>query len=292
MIIIPDNQELWQKFASCEQNEMIITRNGRCLFPLLKFRLKLEEDDDSSSEERFKVALGMELVDEYKWKFRSGHWTAITTQESSPSKTNKPSITSPAHLYSPDSQLRTLSELASHPETLNFAKVKLSNQHRDDHLHQQSRPGYFHLASFYHYRPVVHLISAQNHFRFPVQECSFIAVTHYQNDLITHLKKHNNPHAKGFLYPDDLLSISATTPERPPRKKPGRKRKNPIPQEPSSHSDTSFESLSPDVLEASLALEKMSRTPRYTLPIEERSTKSFQFSSNAPTQYLTFNRWK
>lgn len=274
---------------------MIITRNGRCLFPLLKFHLQLESTDLSNTgdeEERFQVALGMGLVDEWKWKFRSGHWTHLPGPYESPSPTKapKPPLTSPSHLYSPDPQPRSLSQLAHHPETLNFAKVKLSNQRRDDHF----RPGYFNLASFHHYRPVVHLISQKRHLQFPIRECSFIAVTHYQNDLITHLKKHNNPHAKGFLYPDNnLLSINNPNNQqldRPPRKKPGRKRKNPI--IPRDESDTSFESLSPDVLEASLALE-MSCTPRYTLPSDTELTSSkARQVIHPPTKYLTYNRWK
>ena len=297
MKLIPDQPELWHQFAACERNEMIITKSGRCLFPLLKFHLQLEPSDEGKLddlEEQFSFLLGIVRVDGFKWKFRAGRWYPLPGREEKP----RPLV---QHFYEPrDTSPAPLSALLR-PDTLSFGKVKLSNR-RDPAV--AGRDNYFYLSSFCHYRPLVILRSAKRTLRFEVNECSFIAVTHYQNDLITHLKKHNNPHAKGFLSPDAGLMIG--------RARPGRKRKlNPtveVAVNDATHDaqaaldydydeadpDDSFTNHTDDVIQASLALEKMSRTPRYqgtssgsnghSLPLHAHS-----LPYQASPKYLTFN---
>ena len=277
MKLVPDQPELWNQFASCERNEMIITKSGRCLFPLLKFHLQLEPGDEEVLDlrEEVRFSLGIERVDGFKWKFRNGHWYPL------PGATEKRS-----HWYEPvDHSPATLSALLL-PESINFSKVKLSN--RRDYFASMGRENYFYLSSFCHYRPVIQLKSLKHQWLFVVDECSFIAVTHYQNESITHLKKHNNPHAKGFLSPDTGLMIT--------RGRPGRKRKlrleqmKPDQEREPEPENSSFEWHTDDVIQASLVLETMSRTPRY------EEAESNATNANTPNalplripKYLTFN---
>lgn len=277
---------------------MIITKSGRCLFPLLKFHLQLEPGDETtfSLDEEFSFYLTIERIDSFKWKFRNGHWYQLPGKED----------TGWFHWYEPKNSSPAKLGTLLRPDVLSFAKVKLSNR-RDSIV--PGRDNYFYLSSFCNYRPVVFLRSGEHSMRFVVDECSFIAVTHYQNDLITHLKKHNNPHAKGFLSPDSGLIV--------PRGRPGRKRKIRVA---SADADADAEveyfsfdtSLPPpaytdDVIQASLALEKMTRTPRYSVDDERSSQLHYPFAAattaaassatpsaagsmqQPPKYYLTFN---
>lgn len=319
MKIKPENFELWNRFQSCERNEMIITKSGRCLFPVLKFNVLIEESDFPipNPDAPFSYALGMERVDSYKWKYRHNQWYATSSNASS-------QIPEPRfHLYEPEPSSILWSQILS--EGLNFSKVKLTNRKgsmtmsttasgKFSNSSDSSYSNYFSLSSFGNYVPVVYLMDWNCFFRhhpelsvsvsitailrnydqniletegslkcIQVKECSFIAVTHYQNELITHLKKYNNPHAKGFILTDDPTN-GIYSPNQ--RGKPGRKRK--IPQ------DNNFtHSLSEDVIMASLALEKMSSgnvprsenaelTPKSALP-------EFKFkNNNGNHNYMTF----
>ncbi len=285
MKLLTDQAELWNQFAECERNEMIITKTGRCLFPLLKFHLQLEPGDqvDDDEHDLLHYSLGIERVDGFKWKFRAGHWYPLPGKEDSR-----------VHWYQPEDQSPAPLRSLLRPESINFAKVKLSNRRDFASATTGGRDNYFYLSSFCHYRPVVLIESSTMRMIFRVDECSFIAVTHYQNDSITHLKKHNNPHAKGFLSPDSSLIISPNNSKSKQRAKPGRKRKIPIEAFDNSwHTD--------DVIQASLVLETMSRTPRYEttesesqlLPNYPRSQSNNTFLSsntiNSNSKYLSFN---
>lgn len=298
MKIEPENFDLWNRFQSCERNEMIITKSGRCLFPVLKFNVQIEESDAPISclDSPFSYALGMERIDSYKWKYRHNQWYATSSNDSS-------QILEPiSHLYEPEPSSVLWSQILR--EGLNFSKVKLTNRkgsqalttissqapNTSNRLSSSSNLGnsnYFSLSSFGNYVPVVYLLDWNSFFHhhpefsvsvsitailrnydskvlenegslrcIQVKECSFIAVTHYQNEVITHLKKHNNPHAKGFILTDESVNKFDSPIQRG---KPGRKRKIPPLLEfyATQDGDTSY-SPSEDVIMASLALEKMS----------------------------------
>jgi hypothetical protein len=176
------DSDLWKQFYS-HQNEMIITKTGRCLFPLLKVEVKAANfDDDQQVDlhegELYRVELEMVRADEHKWKYRHQKWT--------------PSQPSTYCEFSPNTILFydqiTLGQLLQ--QGLSFERLKLSNR----------EGGRYNLAlhSFYKYQPVIKLIGRiRFHLSFP--ETQFVAVTHYQNDQITLLKKSFNPHAKGFV---------------------------------------------------------------------------------------------
>lgn len=318
MKIEPENRDLWNRFQSCERNEMIITKSGRCLFPVLKFNIIFEDSDlpAPSPDSTFSYGLAMERVDSYKWKYRDGHWFPLA-----PNPSNSLSSLEPKwHVYEPETSPSTWLQVFQ--EGLNFSKAKLTNRKASTSiLHvsnasmstsgSSSCSNYFSLSSFGHYVPVVYLLNwdcfIQHHkdICIPssieailesynikeleregclkiihVYECSFIAVTHYQNVLITYLKKHNNPHAKGFVLTDESIG---RMPHNVPRGKPGRKsRIHETTLSPESHDPHG--QLSYDVYLASKALESMStlNIPRSeiiktsaheNIPVDEESSK-------------------
>ena len=277
MRVFPKELELWRQFRESQMNEMIITKNGRCLFPLLKFEVELDDSEKACQTFPVSVALTIERADSLKWKYKSGKWAPIASNSCAVPPSIDAQLYEPEE-YAPSANLHVLSR-----EGLSFGKVKLSNR-KDQLPHTFKHPdNLFALSSFAHYVPVVYLldrtrlhqvypddsnssiigvIQSIGHYRlsqdgilkrFEQWECDFIAVTHYQNVNITDLKKHNNPHAKGFVLNED--SSFAT----PHRQSQSQRRVYPIADIP------------PDVLMASAALQKMSASPLSpSLELEER----------------------
>lgn len=186
---------LWRQF-NAEQNEMIITKAGRCLFPLLRFCLDpntISDDINSTIELKenslYYVYIEMTPTDDHKWKWRQGHWIPLISSrifDQTPPPSRRPLM------------MHTLSLADMLKSGLNFDKLKLTN--RDD------GPNSICLQSFHRYLPIVYIKTSDGggqvqEIAFP--ETQFIAVTHYQNDSITILKKSYNPHAKGFVINDE-----------------------------------------------------------------------------------------
>ncbi|CAG8498989.1 2911_t:CDS:2 [Diversispora eburnea] len=68
--LLLDNTDLWTQFYRAN-NEMIITKSGRCIFPLLRFK---PENLDSSS--RYTFILDFILVSPNRFRFKKGaYWT-------------------------------------------------------------------------------------------------------------------------------------------------------------------------------------------------------------------------
>lgn len=177
---------LWQQF-SLHQNEMIITKAGRCLFPL--YRLRLEEDPEGSLEidleSCYRVYLTIGRHDEHKWKWRHGRWTPLISSGLGRDDTQRPFV-----LY----EMIQGSLLIQ--QQLNFDKLKLCNRT------SSSSNSLISLNSFCHYIPVVtidNIDDSDDTLRISLPETNFMAVTHYQNEQVTLLKKSYNPHAKGFV---------------------------------------------------------------------------------------------
>ena len=313
MRIEPEDKELWSRFRACERNEMIITKSGRCLFPVLKLRIaegdegdyqreKGDEDEEFVSETNLiSYALSMERIDQYKWKYRDGHWYHQPSNNSMLQFRGSSGVDSDFHIYEPESSPTTWNQIQQ--EGFNFSKVKLTNRkgshstnnntsnfgigvisHRPQSISNHQYSNFFSLCSFGNYVPIVYLCNwgkfLERHGapitvpvklsvlfqrfslddllkegtveKIKVEECSFIAVTHYQNSLITHLKKHNNPHAKGFILSDEGIGRVRNYMSRG---RPGRKRHSPPMVK---ESLTEPPELPYDVILASLALEKMS----------------------------------
>ncbi|XP_036371912.1 T-box transcription factor T-A-like [Megalops cyprinoides] len=172
-----EDAELWTKFKELT-NEMIVTKTGRRMFPVL--RASVSGLDPNAM---YSVLLDFVAADNNRWKYVNGEWVPG----------GKPEPQSPSCVYiHPDSP-----NFGAHwmKAPVSFSKVKLSNKFNGG--------GQIMLNSLHKYEPRIHIVkvggiqkmlSSQS---FP--ETQFIAVTAYQNEEITALKIKHNPFAKAFL---------------------------------------------------------------------------------------------
>ncbi|KAM9835789.1 T-box transcription factor TBX19-like [Aulostomus maculatus] len=176
-----EDAELWRKFQHIT-NEMIVTKNGRRMFPVLK--VSVSGLDPSSM---YSFLLDFIPADSCRWKFVNGEWVAAGRAE--------------AH-----GEGRGHGGIYIHPDSPNFGahwmkaavtfnKVKLTNK--------VNGGGQIMLNSLHKYEPQLHIVCVGSHHRLvsnvSFKETQFIAVTAYQNEEITALKIKYNPFAKAFL---------------------------------------------------------------------------------------------
>ncbi|XP_017840756.2 T-related protein isoform X1 [Drosophila busckii] len=172
-----DDRELWLRFQNLT-NEMIVTKNGRRMFPVVK--ISASGLDPAAM---YTVLLEFVQVDSHRWKYVNGEWVPGGKAEVPPSN--------PIYVH-PESP-----NFGAHwmKEPISFAKVKLTNKTNGN--------GQIMLNSLHKYEPRVHLVrvgSEQRHVvTYPFPETQFIAVTAYQNEEVTSLKIKYNPFAKAFL---------------------------------------------------------------------------------------------
>ncbi|KAI6211421.1 hypothetical protein M3Y96_00432400 [Aphelenchoides besseyi] len=183
-----ESRELWSKFHKL-QTEMIITKSGRRMFPTVKARLEGCDPDSF-----YYVFLDVIPVDakRYRYVYNKSAWLAAGKAEPSPR----------CRVY-------------MHPDSP-FTGRQLASQ--------------LVLNSMHKYQPRVHVVRRDRHTRqldgnatdfdltkeeyktFHFEETRFMAVTAYQNQLITKLKIEKNPFAKGFRDPtgrgNDLGDLS------------------------------------------------------------------------------------
>uniref|UniRef100_A0AAQ4NZJ3 T-box transcription factor Ta n=1 Tax=Gasterosteus aculeatus aculeatus TaxID=481459 RepID=A0AAQ4NZJ3_GASAC len=158
-----DDAELWNKFKELT-NEMIVTKTGRRMFPVL--RASVSGLDPNAM---YSVLLDFVAADNNRWKYVNGEWVPG----------GKPEPQSPSCVYiHPDSP-----NFGAHwmKAPVSFSKVKLSNK--------LNGGGQIMLNSLHKYEPRIHIvkvggiqkmISSQS---FP--ETQFIAVTAYQNEEVS-----------------------------------------------------------------------------------------------------------
>ncbi|XP_020716685.1 T-related protein isoform X2 [Ceratitis capitata] len=185
-----DDRELWLRFQNLT-NEMIVTKNGRRMFPVVKISTSGLDPDAMYS-----VLLEFVQVDTHRWKYVNGEWVPGGKAEVPPAN--------PIYMH-PESP-----NFGAHwmKEPISFAKVKLTNKTNGN--------GQIMLNSLHKYEPRVHLVSVDREQRqvvtYTFPETQFIAVTAYQNEEVTSLKIKYNPFAKAFLdakRPDTLYSHEA-----------------------------------------------------------------------------------
>ncbi|CAD5212900.1 unnamed protein product [Bursaphelenchus okinawaensis] len=195
-----EGKEMWAQFYKLG-TEMIITKCGRRMFPTVKIRLEGCEPNC-----QYDVFLDVIPVDghRYRYMYNKSSWQTCGKAEPSPQ----------ARLYlHPDSPHdgRGLDN-----NIITFEKAKLTNNADD------TRVGHLVLNSMHKYQPRVHVVIRRDGKRsrmfdpsssdfdirneeyrtFVFDETKFMAVTAYQNQLITKLKIEKNPFAKGFRDPN------------------------------------------------------------------------------------------
>ncbi|CDS35769.1 t box transcription factor tbx2 [Echinococcus multilocularis] len=175
------DRHLWRSFHAYE-TEMVITKSGRRMFPPFKVKV-------SGLDKQTKYVMMLEVVaaDGCRYKFHNNQW--MVAGKADPEMPKRMYI----HPDSPATGEQWMQKIIS------FHKLKLTNNISDKH-------GFTILNSMHKYQPRFHLIKAKDVIRLPYSsfhsfsfpETVFIAVTAYQNEMITQLKIDHNPFAKGF----------------------------------------------------------------------------------------------
>uniref|UniRef100_A0A452IX63 T-box domain-containing protein n=1 Tax=Gopherus agassizii TaxID=38772 RepID=A0A452IX63_9SAUR len=175
--VVLEEKALWMNFKELT-NEMIVTKTGRRMFPVLKVGISGLDPNSMYS-----ILLDFVAADGNRWKYVNGEWI--------PGGKPEPQSLSCVYIHpkSPNFGAHWMKA------TVTFSKVKLSNK--------MNGVGQIMLNSLHKYEPRVHIVKvggpqkAISSFAFP--ETQFIAVTAYQNEEITALKIKHNPFAKAFL---------------------------------------------------------------------------------------------
>ncbi|KAJ7426999.1 T-box 19 [Willisornis vidua] len=175
--VVLEDATLWQRFREVT-NEMIVTKNGRRMFPVLKISVS-----GLDPNAMYSFLLDFAPTDGHRWKYINGEWV--------PAGKPEPPNHSCVYIH-PDSP-----NFGAHwmKAAISFSKVKLTNK--------LNGSGQIMLNSLHKYEPQVHIVRVGGPHRM-VMNCSFpetqfIAVTAYQNEEITALKIKYNPFAKAFL---------------------------------------------------------------------------------------------
>ncbi|XP_013385442.1 brachyury protein homolog A [Lingula anatina] len=172
------DKELWSKFKTLT-NEMIVTKTGRRMFPVLKVKISGLDPDCMYS-----LLVDFIQMDKTRWKYVNGDWVPG----------GKAEAPAPDCVYThPDSP-----NFGEHwmKQPVTFDKIKLTNK-----MNGQAQ---IMLHSLHKYEPRIHLVKVgsrnerKSMSTFSFQETQFIAVTAYQNEEITSLKIKYNPFAKAF----------------------------------------------------------------------------------------------
>ncbi|XP_029105167.1 T-box transcription factor TBX19 isoform X2 [Scleropages formosus] len=172
-----EEAELWRKFKEVT-NEMIVTKNGRRMFPVLKVSVS-----GLDPNAMYSFLLDFAPADAHRWKYVNGEWV--------PAGKPEPHSHSCVYIH-PDSP-----NFGAHwmKAPVSFSKVKLTNK--------LNGGGQIMLNSLHKYEPQIHIVRVGGSHRMVTNisfaDTQFIAVTAYQNEEITALKIKYNPFAKAFL---------------------------------------------------------------------------------------------
>ncbi|CAM5178303.1 unnamed protein product [Eretmochelys imbricata] len=197
--VMLNNYPLWAKFHK-HQTEMIITKQGRRMFPFLSFNLS-----GLDPVAHYRVCVDIVLVDQHHWRYQGGKWVQCGKAEG-----NMPGNRLYLHPDSPNTGAHWMRQEVS------FGKLKLTNNKGASNNITQMIV----LQSLHKYQPRLHVTEVKegegdeaypssNTQTFIFPETQFIAVTAYQNADITQLKIDHNPFAKGFRDNFDSMYTTA-----------------------------------------------------------------------------------
>ncbi|XP_061688353.1 T-box transcription factor TBX19-like isoform X2 [Syngnathoides biaculeatus] len=177
-----EGTELWKKFQHIT-NEMIVTKNGRCMFPVLKVNVS-----GLNPSFMYSFLLNFIPADGCRWKFVKGEWLVAGQAEGQSEGSGNGGIY--IHPDSPNYGAHWMKAAVT------FNKVKLTNN-------QVNGEGQIMLKSLHKYEPHLYIVCLGSQHRIvssiSFKETQFMAVTAYQNEEITALKIRHNPFAKAFL---------------------------------------------------------------------------------------------
>ncbi|XP_050432506.1 T-box transcription factor T-like [Adelges cooleyi] len=167
--------QLWSEFLAIN-NEMIVTKTGRRMFPVIKTQVT-----GLSPGDMYTVFLEFVQVVGQRWKYINSEWSPTTTSD--------PATKNPFYKH-PESP-----NFGKHwmEQPISFAKIKLTNR--------PDNPGQTHLNSLHQYETKLHIVKVgdpENVQIFAMPQTRFMAVTAYQNEEVTKLKIKYNPFAKAF----------------------------------------------------------------------------------------------
>uniref|UniRef100_A0A3Q4HZ79 T-box domain-containing protein n=1 Tax=Neolamprologus brichardi TaxID=32507 RepID=A0A3Q4HZ79_NEOBR len=175
--VVLENNSVWKQFYKCG-TEMILTKQGRRMFPYCRYRLT-----GLDPNQQYSLVLSIVPSGQYRYRWSASRWEVTGRAEHQ----NQGLIRAFSHHYSPCRGSDWMNSLVS------FYKLKLTNNSQD-------QDGHIILHSMHRYIPRLHIIPVPDGgimtFTFPQTE--FMAVTTYQNFRITQLKINHNPFAKGF----------------------------------------------------------------------------------------------
>lgn len=188
-----DNNSMWNEFSRC-RTEMILTKQGRRMFPYCRFRLSGMEPFQS-----YLLAMDIVPVDNHRYKWSGKGWETNGKADPHVSRLF-------VHPESPATGLHWMQYPVS------FYRLKLCNNTLD-------QEGHIILHSMHRYLPRLHIIPADKDsediridrpdvITLSFSQTEFFAVTAYQNLRITQLKIDYNPFAKGFR--EDAVNARST----------------------------------------------------------------------------------
>lgn len=164
-----EDSDLWRAFNS-QTNEMIVTKSGRRMFPVIKVSI-----GNLDPRAMYSIAVEFVQIEEHRWKYVNGEWA--------PGGKSEPSSNKSLYLH-PESP-----NFGAHwmKDCITFSKAKLTNK-------PTQQPGQVVLNSLHKYQPRIHVIRVPTDdsfghpgrieaFHFP--ETQFIAVTAYQNENVS-----------------------------------------------------------------------------------------------------------
>lgn len=185
-----ENNSLWKQFYE-HGTEMILTKQGRRMFPYCRYRLS-----GLDPMQQYSLVLSIVPVDNVKYRFNVPRWEVNGMAE----HRNNSLIRAFCHHNSPRCGSAWMAGAVS------FFKLKLTNNPSDG-------DGHIIVNSFHRYIPRLHVIPVPggvsptpeqpivigpNCLTFTFPQTEFMGVTTYQNFWITKLKIDHNPFAKSF----------------------------------------------------------------------------------------------
>ncbi|XP_078005317.1 T-box transcription factor TBX21-like [Phascolarctos cinereus] len=182
------NHSLWLKFHT-QQNEMILTKPGRAMFPFLTYQIHGMDPDA-----QYQLFVDVVPIDQHHWRYHKGRWGRYQKEDD-----GMPGNRVYIHPHSPNSGAHWMKR------EISFKKLKLTNTKTT--CNSATQP--ILLKSLHKYQPRLHIqelrdgkqqtlaaFSSTHIFTFP--ETEFIAVTAYHNAEIIRLKVNHNPFATAF----------------------------------------------------------------------------------------------